>query len=237
MKIALSLAFVVASASAFVPHQPAFASSKYNEMFAVLLYSLIKSLLTRPDLRFFPFLATSSALFAEQSRQQFLAQSAAAAFATLAVSAQPAYAAKYGGFGAGSPEVLDPTRADIDQGILKGGDVQQAITDIKGFQSKVRNMQASLQSDPQVNIKSTLIKEFDFAKLRSTFNTYNKPFEEDTQRGTDRLIRVILQDITELDLAATLKSGIPRSDKRVTVMTGKLSKLDQAFDDLLAFVK
>jgi hypothetical protein len=177
----------------------------------------------------------SSALFA-QSRQQFLAQTTAAV-AALASFSQPASAAKYGGFGAGSPEVLDPTQADIDQDALKSTDVQQAISDIKAFQSTVRNMKNSLQSDPQANIKSTLVKEFDFAKLRATFNTYNRAFEEDTQRGTDRLIRVILQDITELDISAAQKQGIPRSEKRLTTMNGKLNKLDQAFDDLLAFVK
>ena len=151
--------------------------------------------------------------------------------------AQPAQAAKYGGFGAGSPEVLDPSQADIDQDALKSGDVQKAIADIKAFQSTVQTMRTSLQADPQVNLKSTLIKEFDFAKLRATFNTYNRAFEEDTQRGTDRLIRVILQDITELDLSATLKEGIPRSEKRLVAMNGKLNKLDAAFEDLLAFVK
>ncbi|GKY97824.1 hypothetical protein MPSEU_000740500 [Mayamaea pseudoterrestris] len=208
MKISMNLALLVASASAFAPRQPTFTSS-----------------------------TSSSALYAEQSRQQFLAQSAAAAMATFAMSAQPAFAAKYGGFGAGSPNVLDPTSADIDQDVLKSGDVQQAIKDIRSFQSKVQSMKASLQSDPEANLKSTLIKEFDFAKLRATLNTYNKAFEEDTQRGTDRLIRVIMQDITELDLAATQKAGLTRSEKRLTAMNGKLNKLDQAFDDLLAFVK
>lgn len=155
----------------------------------------------------------------------------------LATSLQPASAAKYGGFGAGSPGVLDPTQAEIDQDALKGGDVQKAISDIKSFQAAVRTMKSSLQSDPQANLKSTLLKDFDFAKLRATFNTYNKAFEEDTQRGTDRLIRVIMQDITELDIAATQKQGLARSEKRIVTMNGKLNKLDQAFDDLLAFVK
>jgi hypothetical protein len=175
----------------------------------------------------------------EQSRQQFFAQSAAATLATLTtmVSAQPAQAAKYGGFGAGSPEVLDPSAAEIDQEKLKSGDVQKAISDIKAFQTSVRNMQAAIQSDPQTNVKSTLVKELDFAKLRSTLNTYNSAFEEDTQRGTDRLIRVIMQDITELDISSAQKPGIPRSEKRLATINGKLTKLDQAFGDLLAFVK
>jgi hypothetical protein len=173
----------------------------------------------------------------EQSRQQFFAQSTAAAMATLVTAVQPAQAAKYGGFGAGSPEVGDPASAEIDQDVLKSGDVQRAISDIKSFQSSVQNLRAALTSDPQSNLKSTLVKDFDFAKLRATLNTYNSAFEEDTQRGTDRLIRVIMQDVTELDITSALKAGIPRSEKRVAALNGKLNKLDQAFGDLLAYVK
>jgi hypothetical protein len=65
----------------------------------------------------------------------------------------------------------------------------------------------------------------------------NTAFEEDTQRGTDRLIRNIIQDITELEAANNQKEGIERSPRRLEIMMGKLAKLDKAFDDLLAFAK
>lgn len=247
MKIGFALT-LLASASAFAPPQPTCSSRK--------------SIAPHPDTRRpprgtqgylpvvpharlsheplplrFPEAASSSALCAQSSRQQFLTQSAATAVGLLVGLAPPAHAAKYGGFGAGSPAVLDPTQAEIDREALQASDVQRAITDIQAYQSSVRDMRSTLQADAQANIKATLLKDFDFAKLRATLNTYNKAFEEDTQRGTDRLIRVIMQDITELDIAATFKPGVPRSDKRVIAMNGKLDKLDQAFDDLLAFVK
>lgn len=146
-------------------------------------------------------------------------------------------AAKYGGFGAGSPEVLDPTQADVDSDILKSGPVQKALEQVKGYQTAVRSMQSALEKDSQTNVKPTLRKELDFSALRVSFNTVNSAFEEDTQRGTDRLIRAIMQDITELEIANAQKDGIPRSARRVDNMQGKLAKLDKAFEDLLAFAK
>ena len=98
-------------------------------------------------------------------------------------------------------------------------------------------MQEALSKDSQTNVRSVIVKELDFASLRSSLNTVDTAFEEDTQRGTDRLIRAIMQDITELEIANQQKDGIPRSPRRVEIMQGKLAKLDQAFSDFLAFAK
>jgi len=101
----------------------------------------------------------------------------------------------------------------------------------------VNSMQSALESNPQTNVKPVIAKELDFADLRASLNTVNSAFEEDTQRGTDRLIRVIMQDITELETANSQKEGIERSPRRLEIMKGKLAKLDKAFDDYLAFSK
>ena len=46
------------------------------------------------------------------------------------------------------------------------------------------------------------------ADVRTNLNKFNAAFSEDTQRGTDRLIRVALQDITELKKDSVVKDGI-----------------------------
>lgn len=186
--------------------------------------------------------SSSSALHAEQattSRHAFLSQAAGSAAAAFLLLGNPpaALAAKYGGFGAGSPEVLNPDDAEIDQTILKSDAVQSALRKVRGYQSAVRGMQEALSKDSQTNVRSVIVKELDFASLRSSLNTVDTAFEEDTQRGTDRLIRAIMQDITELEIANQQKDGIPRSPRRVEIMQGKLAKLDQAFSDFLAFAK
>lgn len=49
----------------------------------------------------------------------------------------------------------------------------------------------------------------------SFFCQYNTAFSEDTQRGTDRLIRAILQDLTELDRETQVKPGKERAVTKV----------------------
>lgn len=160
---------------------------------------------------------------------------AAGLSASLLATPFPAFAAKYGSLGAGSSAVLDPSEAEVDESILKSSAVQGALTKVKGYQSTVQKMMAGLDADPQLNIRPFIIKELDFASLRDTLNTVNTAFEEDTQRGTDRLIRVIMQDITELETANSQKDGVARSPRRLEIMQGKLAKLDKAFGDYLAF--
>jgi len=133
--------------------------------------------------------------------------------------------------------VLDPKEADVDREVLGSGSVQSALGKVKGYKEAVQAMQAALAKDPQANIRPVIVKELDFSGLRSTLNTVNTAFDEDTQRGTDRLIRIIMQDITELEQANAQKQGVPRSERRLDTMNKKLTKLDQAFSDYLAFAK
>lgn len=169
------------------------------------------------------------------NRQEFLTQFSTATLATLLVAPTMASAAKYGGFGADSPLVLDPTQATIDEDILKSSSVQAALGKIKAYRQGVQQMLAALEKEPQTDVGPYLRKEFDFVALRTSLNTVNSAFDEDTQRGTDRLIRNIMQDITELETSNRQKDGVPRSEIRLNIMKGKLDKLNKAFGDYLAF--
>ena len=171
---------------------------------------------------------------ATSTRQQFLAQFAGAVVATSAFPGV-ASAAKYGGIGAGSSAVLDPKDAIIDDEILASSAVQNALSSIKGYSNMVGQMKSALAQNDQVNLGPVIRKEFDFVKLRSELNTLNTAFDEDTQRGTDRLIRGILQDLTELETSNAQKDGIARSERRVANLNAKLDKLQCAFNDFLAF--
>ena len=169
------------------------------------------------------------------SRNEFFAQ-VAGAIAVAGAFPGAANAAKYGSIGAGSPGVLDPKDAIIDDEILKSSPVQDALKAVKEYSSLVSQMKVNLGANEQVNLGPVIRKQFDFGKLRADLNTLNSAFDEDTQRGTDRLIRTILQDLTELETANSQKEGIERSARRVGIMNGKLDKLQASFDGLLAFV-
>lgn len=169
------------------------------------------------------------------SRLQFIQQSVAAATA-FTLLPTPANAAKYGSFGAGSPEVLDPATAIIDDEILASEAVQKAFAAVKNYKASVEAMKATLDKDDQADIGPAVRKELDFVQLRTDLNTLNTAFDEDTQRGTDRLVRLIMQDVTELETANKQKAGVKRSEIRLNIMYGKLEKLNKAFSDYLAFV-
>jgi len=177
---------------------------------------------------------TSLLAKSESTRLQFLQTISTA---TLAVTFLPksASAAKYGSFGAGSPEVLDPKTAIVDDDILTSPAVQKSLVAVKNYLTVICSMKDTLTANPQADIGSTIRQNYDISKLRQDLNTLNSAFDEDTQRGTDRLIRVILQDINELEIANKQKEGVPRSERRLGNMVAKLKKLEKAFTDYLAF--
>lgn len=45
------------------------------------------------------------------------------------------------------------------------------------------------EKDPQADILPKIKETFNFAKFRSVLNDVNDAFDEDTQRGTDLIIR------------------------------------------------
>lgn len=182
-------------------------------------------------------LLSSTALNAENgvtTRIGFLQQSAAAVAAFTLIPGQ-ANAAKYGGFGAGSPEVVDPKDAIVDDDILKSDSVQKGIANVRGYKQSVVDMKATLASDNQADIGAKIRKDLDFSGLRTDLNAINAALDEDTQRGTDRIVRAILQDITELEVTQKQKPGVPRSETRLGNVCKKLDKLEKSFDDYLAF--
>ena len=168
------------------------------------------------------------------TRGDFLAQAATGMMMVVGFPGM-AHAAKYGAIGAGPTGVLDPKDAIIDDEIFKSSTVQNALKSVQKYAAMVGEMKSSLASNSQVNLGPYLRKEFDFSKLRSSLNDLNSAFDEETQRGTDRLIRGIMQDLTELETANAQKEGIERSERRVANMNAKLDKLQIAFNDFLAF--
>jgi len=179
-----------------------------------------------------------SALGAEKavtSRYEFLQQSTAAVAASLTIAPGRANAAKYGGFGSGSPEVVDPKDAIVDADALRSDSVQKGLAAVRGYKQSVVDMRKSLVADNQADIGPKIRKDFDFSVIRTDLNAINAALDEDTQRGTDRIVRAILQDITELEVTQKQKPGVPRSETRLNNVCRKLEKLEKSFDDYLAF--
>ena len=81
------------------------------------------------------------------------------------------------------------------------------------------------------------IKSLPPAGLRDAMNKFNTAFDEETQRGTDRLIRVALQDITELQREVIVKDGKSRSEAKAAIVDKRLAALEDALTTLSSFLK
>merc|ERR1719253_1156570 len=97
-------------------------------------------------------------------------------------------------------ETIDPKAAVIEGDV---GAVSGDLTKVKGWAETARKFAAAVEASPQADVGADIKKAFPLGKMRLSLNTVASVFDEDTQRGTDRLIRNVLQDVAEaLDAAA-----------------------------------
>ena len=80
------------------------------------------------------------------------------------------------------------------------------------------------------------VQDLEYSSLRQNMNKLNTAFGEDTQRGTDRLIRNALQDLTELQREGQIKDGKSRAESKVAIVDKRLSALENTLGQLLAFL-
>ncbi|CBN79103.1 conserved unknown protein [Ectocarpus siliculosus] len=175
-----------------------------------------------------------------QSRQAFLQQGVAGvlSLAGIAALSQPASA---GGLSPVSNSdkwagVLDPRSAVKDSDKMASDGVKKDLAALKNYQSATKDISDTLAKDPQANVLPKVQQTFKFAEFRQVLNGVNDVFDEDTQRGTDLIIRNMLQDALELSQASKMKPDVPRSPRKVEILNKKLMKLDQAFEKLNAYL-
>ena len=100
----------------------------------------------------------------------------------------------------------------------------------------VVKLKNELNSNDQFDVAGYLRKEYDFVQVRSTFNTLEAVFDEDTQKGVDRVMRGILQDLTEAEAAAKFNEEGVRTPKKLLSTKNKLEKLDGQFKKLFEYL-
>jgi len=133
-------------------------------------------------------------------------------------------------------EIISAQDAVLDEEALANKDVQAAVTDFRKLAKSVKALTESVNADAQYDLAPVIRKEFDPVRVRTTLNNLNPLFDKDTQYGTDRLQRGILQDLVEIDINSKLTPGKPRSAKKLAAVTEKLKKLDATFDKLEAYL-
>eukprot|EP01038_Epipyxis_sp_PR26KG_P014074 gene14074-18884_t len=147
----------------------------------------------------------------------------------------PANAANYGGFGSTYAEVVDPKTAVINEDAIKSEDVKSGYTGLIALKSTISAIKDDISKNPKLEVSQRLAKELEPGAVRLVLNKYNSAFSEDTQRGTDRLIRQFIQDLTELKRVVAVKPGNERSDGKAKLVIKRLTAAEAALDDLAAF--
>ena len=145
----------------------------------------------------------------------------------------PSNAANYGNFGGAYAKVVDPK--DVQYSDNKNSeDARAGLEALKAFKSSVTDMKADLTKD-NVELTLRVKKELPVGKVRNSLNKYNSMFTEDTQRGTDRLIRSLVQDLTELERETAVKAGKSRSEAKTNTVLKRLATAEDALAGLEAF--
>jgi hypothetical protein len=102
---------------------------------------------------------------------------------------------------------------------------KEAVQRLRKYKEVASALQDKLAGNPGVDLRAEIRKDFDISPLRESLNKAGIAFDEDSQRGLDRIIRLIIQDTLELDEAAKLKPGVERTPRRLSTMKAKLTKL------------
>jgi len=163
----------------------------------------------------------------------------AAAFASVLLSIgapNVVLAANYGGFGSTYAEVIDPKDAQLAEGGVTD-EAKQGLTAIRSYISTIQSAKADLAKDSNVELYARLQKSLDPSVVRTSLNKFNTAFSEDTQRGTDRLIRLVVQDLTELDRETQVKPGKDRAPTKTAIIFKRLTATEDALTSLSAFLK
>lgn len=126
-----------------------------------------------------------------------------------------------------------PQAGTIDRSVFQTSEGKAAISTLKGYQEKLDTLYTSFKDDPQapLPVKDT----FQISKLRDALNTFDDAFDEEAQKETDKVVRGIIQDIGELQNAAALKPGAPRTKKKIERTQDWFETLTRDFNKLLSY--
>eukprot|EP00188_Purpureofilum_apyrenoidigerum_P002601 Plantae.Rhodophyta-Purpureofilum_apyrenoidigerum.ctg26654.p1 GENE.Plantae.Rhodophyta-Purpureofilum_apyrenoidigerum.ctg26654~~Plantae.Rhodophyta-Purpureofilum_apyrenoidigerum.ctg26654.p1 ORF type:complete len:206 (+),score=49.81 Plantae.Rhodophyta-Purpureofilum_apyrenoidigerum.ctg26654:137-754(+) len=136
------------------------------------------------------------------------------------------------GFNAGS---IKPGDIPLDQETLKSKDVQAKLQDLRQLREKVQKLAEDFANNSQLDVVGRVSGLVDISTLRDDLNTINTVFDEETQIKTDRVVRAVIQDISDLKGVAVLKPNQERSPKKADNTKGKIVKLAGDMDKLLQF--
>lgn len=139
--------------------------------------------------------------------------------------------------GGGYAEVVDPKTAEFNDELKNSDDVKAGVAGLGELIKSVGSIKEDLAKDNNIDLVGRVSKDLNAGKIRNILNKYNQAFSEDTQRGTDRLIRGVVQDIQEIERDVVVKAGKVRSESKTNNLNKRLDATEKALKELAAFYK
>lgn len=137
--------------------------------------------------------------------------------------------------GFNAPDLLPTSKVVLDRDILSQKEATAALKTLHGYETAISELYARFKSDPQIELSGSVKSMISISDLRNALNIVNEAIDEESQIETDKVVRGIIQDIGELEMAGALKTGVARTTKKIERTTDWFDKLKGDFSRLLAF--
>lgn len=124
----------------------------------------------------------------------------------------------------------------IDKEQLAKPELQAGLKDLAANKGKVEALYAGFKENNNLQLSAS-IQSFSIVKLRDDLNKLTLALDEDTQLKTDKLVRVIIQDLVELEQATRLKEGAARTPKKNAACVKWFSQTINDLDKFIAYFK
>ena len=113
-------------------------------------------------------------------------------------------------------------------------EVQAGLKNLQATRDKINALYDGFKQNQNLQLTAS-ISSFSIVKLRDDLNKLTTALDEDTQIKTDKIVRVIIQDLVELEQATKLKEGTDRTPKRVAATNKWFTQTLGDFDKFLAY--
>uniref|UniRef100_A0A7S0W8R2 Uncharacterized protein n=1 Tax=Hemiselmis tepida TaxID=464990 RepID=A0A7S0W8R2_9CRYP len=122
----------------------------------------------------------------------------------------------------------------LDAEALAKPELQASLKDLQATRAKIAALYDTFKADNNIALSESL-QSFSIVQLRNDLNALTTALDEDTQIKTDRIVRVIIQDLVELDQAVKVKKDMGRTPKKVGACVKWFTQTIGDFDKFLAY--
>jgi hypothetical protein len=125
--------------------------------------------------------------------------------------------------------------AVIDSELASSEDFKKGLEGLTKVSQAVKTLKEDFSKNGNLDVIGRVRSDLNAAEVRTSLNKYSSAFSEETQRGSDRLIRQVIQGITELEREGLVKEGKARSGPKTAAVGKRLASISDSLDVLVQY--